>query len=308
MALVHRLIDLTFILGTGTFGTSGQDTVEVSGLRTSVKVEKAGGAAMSTADITVFGLTADVMKHLSTLGMVVQLQRRNTVIVKAGDEGGSMSTVFIGTIVNGWMDAQSAPETSFRIEAHTGSLEAVASLAPSSYPGPVAVQDVMSSLATTMGLTFENNGVTTQLPAGTYFYGSPRNQAQACAQAAGIQSIIDNGTLAIWPKGQARNGPAVTIAPPPDGGMVGYPSFASSGITIRTIYDPAIMFRGKIEVKNIKETGDEKPISQLFSGAEGTWIVYGLNYDLESMVPDGQWFATVSGFNPAFPAPLPGAA
>ena len=69
----------------------------------------------------------------------------------------------------------------------------------------------MSSLASQMGYTFENNGVTVTLPPGTHFRGSLRNQAVACVNAARIEWVIDNGTLAIWPRGSSRS-PLKTLA------------------------------------------------------------------------------------------------
>lgn len=283
MSFVQRQITVTFSLGQGSFGNSGQNTVKLSGLRISAKIVKAGGPSMSTLQMQVYGMQLSQMNQLSTLGMQLILYRRNTVVVEAGDVDSGMATVFVGTITNAWADMQSAPDVPFRVEAHTGLLESVQTVPPSSYTGPTNVSVVMSSLATKMGLAFENNGISIIL-SNPYFYGSPRNQAKAAAQAAGIEWIIDNGKLAIWPKGQARGGSIPLISP--DTGMRGYPMYTSKGVQVVTLFNPSIGYGGKINVQSS------------LTPACGEWVVCGLDYDLDAQVPHGKWFTSINAVRP----------
>jgi hypothetical protein len=140
-----------------------------------------------------------------------------------------------------------------------------------------------------MGLAFENSGVTGKL-SNPYFPGSARSQAQACARAAGISMIIDNGKLAIWPKNGSRNGAVPLISP--QTGMIGYPSYTALGIMLKTLFNPSIGFGGKIKVQS------ELP------AACGEWAVYSLDHDLEAMMPNGRWFSTVMAYNPKYPTPI----
>ena len=231
----------------------------------------------------VYGMQLSQMNQLSTLGMQLILYRRNTVVVEAGDADGGMATVFVGTITNAWADMQSAPDVPFRVEAHTGLLESVQTVPPSSYTGPTNVSVVMSSLATKMGLSFENNGISVIL-SNPYFYGSPRNQVKAAAQAAGIEWIIDNGKLAIWPKGQARGGSIPLISP--DTGMRNYPMYTSKGVLVVTLFNPSIGYGNKINVQSS------------LTPASGEWVVCGLDYDLDAQVPHGKWFTSINAVRP----------
>lgn len=283
MSFVRRQINVTFTLGTGAFGESGKNTVKLSGLRIAAKIVKAGGPSMSTLQMQVYGMTFSQMNQLSTLGMQLILVRRNTVTVEAGDDEGGFATVFVGTITNAWADMQSAPDVPFRVEAHTGLIESVSTAAPSSFTGPTNVSVVMSSLATQMGLSFENSGVSVQL-SNPYFYGSPRNQAKAAAQAAGIEWIIDNGKLAIWPKGQARGGQIPLISP--DTGMINYPAYTSKGVSVQTLFNPSIGYGEKVKVQSS------------LTPANGEWVVCGLDYDLDAQVIGGKWMTTVSTVRP----------
>lgn len=284
MSFVQRLINVTFTLGEGSFGEDGANTVKLSGLRISAKVVKAGGPSMGTLQMEVYGMTLSMMNKLSTLGMMPTLIRRNTVIVEAGDDEEGMATVFVGTITNAWADLNSMPDVPFRVEAHTGLIEAVKIEQPTSYTGPTSVVNIMSSIATKAGKRFENNGVDTILDS-PYFYGSLRNQAISCVEAAGCEwNGFDNDILAIWPSGGSRGGLIPLVSP--DTGMVGYPSYTSKGIMIRSLFNPSIGFGCKIEVDS-----DLEP-------ARGEWVTYALYYDLDSQVPNGQWFTTIEAARP----------
>lgn len=283
MSFVHRLINVTFTLGEGAFGDSGANTVKLSGLRVSCKIVKAGGPSMSTLQMQVYGMRLSEMNKLSTLGMAPKLVRRNTVLVEAGDADSGMGVVFIGTITNAWADLQSAPDVPFRVEAHTGLIEAVSVQPPSSFTGPTKVSTIMSSLATSMGLEFENGGVESVLQS-PYFYGSPRDQAKACADAAGCEWIIDGTKLAIWPQGGWRAGEIPLISKAT--GMDQYPSYTSMGINVRTLFNPSIGYGSKVKVEST-----QKP-------ACGEWVVFSLDYDLESEVPKGRWFTTIGAARP----------
>lgn len=285
MAFARRLIDVTFTLGEGTFGTTGQNVVKLSGLRVVSKIIKAGGPSMGTARLQIYGMTLSKMNQLSTLGMAITLVRRNTVRVDAGDLGGTMTTVFLGTITNAWSDFQAAPDVAFHVEAHVGLFEAVQPTEPTSIQGSGDVAIIMSGLATKMGLAFENSGVTKRL-SNPYFAGSPRAQALACAQAAGIEMIIDVGKLAIWNAGQARGGEVPLIAPRT--GMRGYPAYTSKGIMVSTVFNPSIGYGGAIEVES-----DLEP-------ARGRWVVYMLDHSLDSLAPRGNWFTNIEAARPGF--------
>lgn len=290
MSFAQRVINPTFSLGKGQFGNSGANTSTLSGLRISAKVIKAGPPAMSTLQLDVYGMKLDMMNQLSTLGMAVQLQRRNTVTVEAGDAGGKLTKVFQGTIYNAWLDPEGAPDTVFRVEAQAGLIEAVSTSESTSYPNGPDVAVVMKTLAGKMGLAFENNGVSVHLPPGSYFYGSPRSQALQAAQAANIESVIDNGVLAIWPKNQARKGAVPLINK--DTGMRGYPTYTSSGLRVVCLFNPAIIFGGQVKVES------------LLKPATNTWNVFRIDHDLDANVPGGRWFSTVDCYNPAFPQPV----
>lgn len=290
MSLAVRKINVSFTLATGSFQESGTDTVKVEGLRISAKIVKVGGNSMGSADVTIWGLTLSLMNQLSTLGMRVQLIPRNVVTIEAGDDESGMSTVFIGTIVDAYADFQAQPQVSFRVTAKAGLGEAVAPATATSYKGTVSVATAMSDFANRMSLKFENSGVTTQLNNG-YYSGSLRSQAYDVANHANINITIDNGVLAIWPKNGARNGSIPLIAPPPEGEMVGYPAYTTSGIMVSTLFNPSLSFGGKVQVKSS------------LPAACKTFTILSIAYDLDAQVPGGSWYTRVGCYDNEGPTP-----
>jgi len=218
--------------------------------------------------------------------------RRNIVQVQAGDttDGASLSTVFIGQIVVAQIDLNSQPDAVLNIIASSAALANVVPVAPLSYPNGVSVANVMQSIATSMGLVLENNGVTAMLPK-SYFPGTASQQIQLVVKASGIGCNNGDGqVLAIWPKGgtRATKGAIPVISYEKD--MIGYPSYSNIGIGIKCLYRPDIVYASQIRIAS--------SLTQI-KGLNGLWAAYNIVHTLESEMPEGQWMTEFQGFNPA---------
>lgn len=295
MSYERRAIDLTFSLGKGSFGEADFDIVKVPGLRVRAAITKVGGLSLGAASLQIYGLTSDIMNKLSTLGTIVFLERRNSILIEAGtvSETGvkNMSVVFRGDIQNGFVDYNSAPSVSFNVLAYTGTLQAAKPATPSSFPGVVNAVDILSSMAKVAGYNFENSGVGVVNLVNRYYAGTIIAQMQQAAKEANISMVIDDNTLAIWPLGGSRDGEPPEISP--DTGLVSYPSFSSQGIEIRTLYAPGLHFAKKFKIVN----SSQKP-------ANKTWVVTKLSLDLAAEDPSGgPWFCDVEGMPPGFIGP-----
>src|SRR5215831_13049616 len=143
MSFVQRSLSFQFQLGTGSFGDSGgSNSVTVSNVRASVRIEKNGVPAMNRASIRIWGLTASKKNQLSRIGLVPLVVRNNIETVTAGDSGGNMSLAFAGGIQDAWPDFSNAPEVSLNVVAFTGMLAQMKPIAPSAFPGTTDVADI----------------------------------------------------------------------------------------------------------------------------------------------------------------------
>lgn len=281
MTFASRRIDLQFHLGAGAFGEDGSDTVDLTGLRSSANITKSGGVSMSALELRVWGMPLDIMNKLTILNKLRYTDSRfNTVTVSAGDDDKGMAVCFTGIISEAWVDARSAPDVAFHVAAFTGLLDAVKPVPPVSYKGSVDVATVMAGIAAQMQptRTLENSGVDTRI-SNPYLPGTLRDQALAVARAAGINLLIDDTVLAIWPEGGTR-GSAVPIISAASG-MVGYPQFTQNGIALTTLYDPSLVFGQTVEVQSA------------LAPANGQWTIASISHNLDALVPGGQWFTRV---------------
>jgi hypothetical protein len=290
MAFVKRKIDLTFKLGTGTFGETGADTVKLSGLRVRASIVIAGGPSQSQAQLRVYGLTPSLLNQLSALNQAVMVSRNNSVTVAAGDDAAGVATVFQGQVAIGQVDMLGAPDSALLVVAFAGMLDAMKPAPPSSYPGDVPVSTVMADLAKRMGYAFEDNltAKTDAILSSPYFPGTARDQVVRAAEAADLNWIIDKGVLAIWPRSGTRAGKVPVISP--ETGMVGYPSYSSYlGIQVKSLFNPFL------------NCGETVAVKSSLAFANGSWTTYSIAHELDSEMPDGEWFTSFAGspFNAA---------
>lgn len=279
-SFTRKRLRFTFTLSQGGFGPDETQlsTLTIQGLRATVEIQK-GGVMMSTLNAKVYGMRAADMNQLTMLGWRAMSIAPNTVIIEAGDDTSGLSEIFRGQILNCWADYSAQPDVFLNLEAQTAYFEQIAPVAPRSYTGPTDVATAMADIAARMGFSFENNGVNVQL-ASPYLPGAALLQAQRLAAAAGVDMLIDNGVLAIMPKGVSRPTPTVPVIDSASG-LVGYPVQDKMGLTFRCIYTPLIRLSGLVQVIPPGKTKAQQ------------YYVYGLNYVLQSETPGGEWFTHV---------------
>ena len=286
---VERAITPTLTLGQGNFGdiipSAGSNNVgSFPGLRCKASISKVGAPGFSTAEIDIWGLSESVMNAFSALGKPIQYTRNNIVTLQAGDAINGMSQVFSGTVQNAFQDFADSGAAAFHISAITALVDKTKPGKPLSFPQGADVATVMSGFAAQMNLTFTNDGVTTQLSPGSYFWGSPRDMAAQCAKNANILWTIDDNTLAIWPQTGVRNGPVPVIGPTT--GLVGYPRWSSAGVILKSLYNPNLIMGGSLQLQTS------------LTRAQGVWRVMSLAHSLTSITPGGDWFSVMEYYRP----------
>jgi hypothetical protein len=295
MAFVQRLIDFSItVKSSRTAPASAQgQTVKLSRARASVKIVKSGSVG-NTASASIWGLKRSFMNQLATLGMRYNALPFNPIVIEAGDEKNGMYTVFAGNIQDAWADYNTPADVPLRLTTQIGGEAAVLPATPTSFAGGVDVNVLMKSIADKAGYLFETSVPNGTMIADPYHSGSARSQMKKVADAANVNWTLDDGSptnntrgvLAIWPRTGSRPGAPVRVSA--ETGMIGYPAFTPQGIVVKSLFNPAVRFGGVIEVESTI-----KP-------ACGKWAVISLDHDLNTQVPNGQWFTTMSCCDPTF--------
>jgi hypothetical protein len=291
--------------------TSGlsANTVTLTGCRASVRIRHAGAAVGCEATIKVWGLTQSLMNQMSTLGLSFNIVPHNIITVKAGDAMAPLTPVFQGTIYSAYGDYEAQPDVPMTFTAVSGGGANVSKAPVFSWSGQRQVVDLMQTIATAMGLTLENNGVTGFLVDGS-LGGTYYDQAQAIAEQADIQWAISNNTLSIWPTGGVRSTivlvPVISAAT----GMIGYPAYTQQGIIVKTLFNPQIQFGAPVQINSSllsSLTIAQTALNPNFIAPQSNiWSVNHLDHALDSLLPEGLWQSTVQAYNPNQTKPLPG--
>lgn len=278
--------DLRFVITLAKQGT----ILILQGLRASVSIDNAGGAMMGTLRAQIFGMTASDMNSLTnpqwnstTIGTSGSASFGFNSIQVFAIDGAQETLVYNGDIINSWGVFSSMPEVYLYIEAQIGYAALVNPAKPLSIAAHTTVATVMQQIASAMGFQFENNGVNTPVARGAYWGNTLMEQARSLMQANKFWMYLDStqaNTLAIAPANTARNVAAALISP--QTGLIGYPIFSPVGVNFETLFNPAIVFGGPVNV--------QKSTILL---ANGTWIVVSMSHQLSSQSPGGPWRSTV---------------
>lgn len=295
-SFIMRRLEFEFRLANnGSFKQPDDNVVLLTGYRASVYIVKVGGIGDYLAQMRIYGVDFSLMNRLNTLGnrFYTQNVEPNQVSIAAGDDMRGMSSIFTGTIYNCWIDFDAAPEVNLVVECSVGLWARMLPIPASSYGQPVDVAIVMQNLAQRLGCAFVNNGVSVMLSC-PYFAGTVLQQIEKTARAAGINwAIIGSltGPLVIWPKG-GHAGPPQTKYPvfSPDSGMIGYPTYTQMGISVRSVFTPG----------QTPEIGEIINVSSSLAPATGQWTPVVIEYNLETIRPNGRWEIGMNCCHPEF--------
>ena len=258
---------------------------KLSGHRVQCVIKVLGGITNDLMQMRIFGLPLSLSNELTAIGSLNPLAMGNNLIsVAAGDHGKTLATVYDAHIFQSWNDYTSAPDVSFNVIAMAGAYAAIAPVSPTSFKGSVLASTVLSSIAQLAGFNFVNEGVTGTL-INPYFSGTAIDQLRKCAHQSQVDYEIRLQTLSVWPKGASRTGDIPIISPAT--GMVSYPTFQMSHVSVRSIFLPGISLGMQFKIEG-----------STFAKANGLWTaLHGVTHNLESQTPGGAWFTDLEGWN-----------
>lgn len=281
MTYSHKRIKVTLANAQSNGAGPSKGGVEFEGLRTYARITKAGGVYMGTAEIVIFGLSLDHINQLSTWGTAYHPNKNYLIAVEAGDPVNGMSLVFMGMVTQAWADFTNMPDVPmYFLATGTTAPMNVGPMQPTSAGGTVEVAPLIQKAAMIGGMQFENSGVNAVLD-GVYHWGSPWKQAKEIADAANVNIFQDDGTVAIWPKDQPRQGDTLEVSP--QTGLRDYPSFTQYGVLV------------KVEFKRAIKYGTTMHVTSDLKEANGDWNIISIDYDLQAETPNGNWFSILNG-------------
>ncbi|MGZ8442534.1 MAG: baseplate hub protein [Candidatus Binatia bacterium] len=280
--LAFRRLEVTITLAEGQFGEREGETVILKDFRVRAHINSVGGQAQGQCQCVIYGLPLSTINKLTTIGPIhAQIRGRNALKISAGIEGDTLHDVFLGYVHTAYGDFNSAPDAGLVIMAHSSAPALAKPVEPTSYQGAVECSQIMADLAKEAGMAFVDAGVKVTL-SNPYFSGTTLDKIKACARAADIYFSTDKNTLSIWKVGGFSKDNVLNLTP--STGLVGYPQFSSTGISVKSIFAPQAALGGKLELRGTE-----------VEAANGDWTIYNVVHSLESRQPNGEWFTHLEG-------------
>jgi hypothetical protein len=268
------------------FTSSGSDTIEIIGYRSSCYIDHAGGAQLSTGQIQIYGLSQSDMNSITTLNWNLQEQNRTLIDVFALDDSNTYETlIFRGNVINAWGVYANMPDVYLHIYAVNNWYNLMTPYPIISYRGSTKISTVIAKITNDLGLHFENIGVEAVLN-NPYLTNTAINQIRTIAKHAKVDVYFDNNSVVICNEGQPRGGVDVIINQ--ESGMMNYPTFDNLGVNVEILFNPFLTFGGKITIQS------DLP------RANGDFTAISISHTLQSEFPNGQYFSLVRGTKSGF--------
>ena len=280
----ERKLIIQLTLSKGEFKGGAGNSYRIQDLAMTAKIDKVGPPEFGKASATIYGLPLTIMEQLSTLNMHPLFVKRNYMNIFAGDEERGYTQIFAGSITKANADFNNAPDVPFHIEARLGFFGSVTAQGDNVISGSQPVANFIATQAKKAGMTFKNEGVTTQIR-NSVFTGSPIEQARQAAQQIGAELIIDDEQMILVKNGASRKGNVPVLSA--ESGLLGYPVMTQNGIECKAIFNPDFRFAGLIEINSIVPK------------TSGQWRIIKLSHSLSSNLPSGgAWESSITAYYP----------
>lgn len=307
-------------------GTTNSLTLE-SDYRIKAIVSHAGMSVGSELELEIWGMSLNDMNRLSYVANYPNVenprtvnQSNSTVIVRVGDYGKPLTTLFMGLLTEGYADLNGG-EPVFRAHAMTSLLLAAVVPDPISYRGPRSVVSILSDICAAAGYQLIDHGGWDRHATltNTYLEGTTLQMIEKVIKACGgtynskpLSARNDkDGTASlvlveVW--GPTYGGvtksadkdtvPLISV----DTGLIGYPTYNRAGVSFTCLLRPDIAYYQPIKLDGpyvpagwvTGNNGLNQQGQKVSTGPwTGIWLPTGITHEVTSEIPGGNWHTFV---------------
>ena len=293
-------------------------------------IKHTGQSYGSEADITINGLSHSDRNSLSIIPDHPASDNLNTmtagqtfITIHAGNEGSPLTSLFTGTIDRAYTDYDDL-DIPFHIHAMTSTVPASILAQAKGYDGPQDVVTILTDICREAGFQLLDHGGWDRHTSLTnhYRWGTVLDQIQAILTATkGIfnfspylpvkgenrtvaagstqKNLAYKGLLEIWGPtftgipgtGQEQTLPVISAKT----GMIGYPKYSTSGISLTALLRPDITFWHPLTLKSAySPTGWADNFQNGNPPWDGLWLPTSVHHDISSETSQGTWHTHVS--------------
>lgn len=255
------------------FDVSGNTSLTITDVKATVTTGGFGNTGGITADVTLTGLSLDIMSMLSSKGNGIFAQVNPRIYL---DIIAEETTIFSGAIFASYCNMNSLPEPSLIINAITAFKARTDSTPPLSIKGTTTLFTIFSTIAKQQGWGINIPSSISEITiTNPHYTGTTNNRLITICSDYTLQFSINNNTLNVWDNNTVIDNLIPYVSP--DTGLVGYPIFSQSGISFQTTFSP--LLQGGRQVKLVTS----------LPNASGVYRLYQVEHVLSSWIPKGPW-------------------
>ena len=239
--------------------------------------ETLGQQMDNSADITIFGLSTNLISQISTIGQIVKAQfnyNLNTIRLYAGYDD-NVPLVYTGQIIKAYADYNDVNRP-LHLQCTTNMLMQLDNPSATNPEGQVSLDTMFANLAKLSGWGYTNNGVTGQI-SNPILTGSFVDQLKQLAGMTRTSLLVKNNVLSVAPLNTAHSDQILLLSK--DSGLIGYPTIDQLGIMFKMYFNP------------IFKVGQYVQIQSYVPKASGQWYAYSTNTQISNNME--QWFTYV---------------
>lgn len=242
-----------------------------------------GGNQFGNAKVQIFGVPLDAMNKIARLWLeVLSPSNTDTLTIDVWD-GANFVPFFNGVITWSAINASGAPQIALEIEANSAMVAMNTVAPPYAQDTPIALQDALQQILgpTDLVVEFAESVPALQIQK-AHLIGSPMDQAATLMNYfPELTWYINLQRFLVRPVNGPLGGDPVRINRTT--GMIGYPTYSTSGVTLATIFDARI------------RPGLALDIQTDFDFVNRTkWVAAVLQHTLEPNKPGGNWITQIA--------------
>lgn len=280
MSYDKKVLEIIITLGEGDFGADVGSSIKLVNHRAMVNISAFGGESQGQLQCRIYGLPISTINQLTVIGPTRnQIRLKNQITILAGTGDNAPSVIYTGNIWEAYGDFSAVPDAALNVIAYSALSTSLAPIDHTAVPVATPTNDVMTAIANKAKLKLVSYNVTGIMNP-TYFDGFAKKQINDASIEGNFSYAIERGELHIWPKTAFRGDDIASISP--GNGLIGYPSFSSDGVSVRTDFLPFARVGGRVKISG-----------SAITPANGTWVTYTAIHDLSSQMPGGPWFTSL---------------
>lgn len=250
--------------------------------RMSIQVTQ-GGNQFGNAKVAVYGAPEDTMNKIARLWLeVLSPSNTDTLSIDVWD-GSNFVPFFAGVITWSAINAGAAPQVALEIEANSAMIAMNTVVAPYAQDEAVSLQDALQQILDPTGLVVEfSDSVPVMNIERAHLVGTPMDQASALMNYfPELTWYINLQRFLVRPVNGPLGGDPVPVNK--STGMIGYPTYSTSGVQLATIFDPRIRPGLALDIQTRYEFVNRTK-----------WVAAVLQHNIEPNMPGGQWMTAIA--------------